>query len=203
MTGQKPGTIAETARNWWHELQPVSGVRPGDRATLARLRRCDSVTDALFEPAVQALARRCGARHEHTLLRVALVAAVLAHVRSDDAARPVARRIGPVDTKDAKLDPTDVKTALCKPVRFRRLLDADTFDECLRAFRRLVMLAGQGVNVADLAGSVYAWPREGARDDMAADRVRVRWVYEYWNAGEPNDGAASDESVESEKELQS
>ncbi|MBB2201094.1 type I-E CRISPR-associated protein Cse2/CasB [Gluconacetobacter tumulisoli] len=197
MTGPDRNAFAEKARDWWRELRPDPGRgKPGDRATLARLRRCGCVADALFEPAVQALARRCGARHEDDLARVALVAAVLAHVRSDDASQPVARQVGPVDA-------TDAKTALCKPVRFRRVLDADGFDECLRAFRRLVILSGSNVNVSDLARSVLAWPREGMWDHAAAERIRVRWVYEYWNAGEPGNGVTAGESMESEKERQS
>ncbi|ACI50222.1 CRISPR-associated protein, Cse2 family [Gluconacetobacter diazotrophicus PA1 5] len=196
MTGDDRNAIAEKARNWWRELQPDPGGRPGDRGTLARLRRCASIVDALFEPAVQTLARRCGARREGELARVALVAAVLAHVRSDNPAQFVARQIGPTDM-------AKVATALCKPVRFRRLLDASEFDECLTAFRRLVTLAGRTVNVADLARSVLAWPRTGMWDDMAAEKIRVRWVYEYWNAGEPDSGASAEQSIESEKELQS
>ncbi|GBQ86890.1 hypothetical protein AA13595_2017 [Gluconacetobacter johannae DSM 13595] len=197
MTGPDRNAFAEKARDWWRELRPDPGRgKPGDRATLARLRRCGCVADALFEPAVQALARRCGARHEDDLARVALVAAVLAHVRTDEALLSVARRIGPVDA-------TNAATALCKPVRFRRLLDADTFDECLRTFRRLVILADNKLNVSDLARSVFAWPREGMWDHAAAERIRVRWVYEYWNAGEPDNGMAAGESKESEKERQS
>ena len=165
---------------WWHELQPDPAKKqPGDRGALAALRRCGSVLDALFVPQTQMLARRCGVRGDTELARLALVAAVCAHVRTDQPGIRVARQVGPVDLKDDA-------TALCKPLRFRRLMDAATYDECLRAFRRLVALAGEKVNVADLAEALMTWPREGAYDDSVGDRVRRDWVYHYWNAGSPD-----------------
>ncbi|MFT8634932.1 type I-E CRISPR-associated protein Cse2/CasB [Novacetimonas hansenii] len=167
---------------WWHDLQPDPVKKQaGDRAALAALRRCGSVVDALFEPQVQKLVHRCGARGDTELARLALVAAVCAHVRADQPGIRVARQVGPADLKDDA-------TALCKPLRFRRLMDATTFDECLRAFRRLVALAGGGVNVADLAEALMMWPREGAYDDSVGDRVRRDWVYHYWNAGSVDQG---------------
>ncbi len=177
-----PVSHKETVRqvvNWWYGLQPdMEKKQPGDRAALARLRRCGSVTEALFEPETQALVRKCGARQDFELSRLALVAAVLAHVRANRAGVSMARQIGPVDSGDGA-------TALCKPVRFRRLLDAATYDDCLRAFRRLIVLAGAEVDVADLACSVMLWPRENTRDDLPGDQVRRQWVYHYWNAGTP------------------
>ncbi|MCG4274598.1 type I-E CRISPR-associated protein Cse2/CasB [Acetobacter senegalensis] len=173
----------ETVRqvvNWWHGLQPnPEKKQPGDRAALARLRRCTSVTEALFEQETQALVRKCGARWDSELSRLALAASVLAHVRADKAGVSMARQIGPVDTNDDA-------TALCKPVRFRRVLDAETYDDCLRVFRRLVVLAGGAVDVADLARSVMMWPREDAPDDLVGDQIRRKWVYDYWNAGTPD-----------------
>ncbi|PYD46343.1 type I-E CRISPR-associated protein Cse2/CasB [Novacetimonas pomaceti] len=163
--------------DWWHGLQPdPEKKQPGDRAALARLRRCASVTEALFEPETQLLLRRCGGQRDVELARLALVAGVLAHVRKDRVGKHPARQVGPADIND-------VATALCKPLRFRRLLDATSYDECLRGFRRLVMLADGAVNVEELVKAVMAWPREDTRDDRDADRVRRNWVYAYWNAG--------------------
>lgn len=197
MSRHAAGIVAKQARTWWRALQPdpVRG-EPGDRAALAKLRRCSSVVDVLFEPAAQDLARRCGARGGGALERIALVAGVLAHVRVDGPGLPVARQIGPVDA-------TDSTTALCKPVRFRRLLDMAEFDDCLRGFRRLVALADAEMNVSDLAEAVFLWPRPEGGDSEAADRVRVRWVYEYWNAGEPESNAPSDQAHDPVEELQS
>ncbi|MBB2169300.1 type I-E CRISPR-associated protein Cse2/CasB [Gluconacetobacter aggeris] len=197
MSGHHAGIVASKARSWWRALQPdPARGEPGDRAALAKLRRCGSVIDVLFEPAAQSLARSCGARGDDELARIALVAGVLAHVRADRSGLRVARQIGPVDA-------TDGATALCKPVRFRRLLDMAEFDDCLRGFRRLVALADAEMNVRDLAESVFLWPRPDGRDSAAADRVRVRWVYEYWNAGEPEGDMPSDQVHDSVEELQS
>lgn len=173
----------ETVRQivlWWQGLQPDPDKKQqGNRGALARLRRCASVTEALFEPETQALVRNCGGKGDFELCRLALVAAVLAHVRRNAPGLPVARQIGPVDTHDDA-------AALCKPVRFRRVLDAETYDECLRVFRRLVVLAGNGVDIADLARALLTWPREEARDDVVRDKIRRQWVYHYWNAGSPD-----------------
>ena len=152
---------------WWHGLQPDPARKwPGDRAALARLRRCASVAEAMQEPATMLLFRRCGAAGPADLPRVALVAAVLAHVRIDQPGQRVARQIGPDS-------PENPETALLKPLRFRRLMEAASPDERLAAFRRLVAIADRVLNVHDLAAALLNWD----------DRRRQRWVYDYWNAG--------------------
>jgi len=166
MSLQPAGAVA-----WWRDLQPDSARnRSGDRAALARLRRCATVAEAMQDQATIALFRRCGGSKPWDLPAVALAAAVMAHVREDDPAEPrIARRIGP--------DSTDKpETALLKPLRFRRLMEADTPDERLTAFRRLVALVSGRLNVPDLAAALLLrWDEERQR----------RWVYDYWNAGQP------------------
>ena len=85
----------------------------------------------------------------------------------------VARRVGPENTDRPG-------TALLKPLRFRRLMEAATPDERLTAFRGLVALAGNRLNVRDLAIALLRWDEERQR----------RWVYDYWNAGWPAPAAA-------------
>jgi CRISPR system Cascade subunit CasB len=157
------------AASWWREMQPdpASG-RPGDRAGLARLRRCATVATAMQDPAAIALFRRCGATGPDDLPVIGLTAAVLAHVRDDDRTQKVARQVGP--------DPPEKpETALLKPLRFRRLMEATTDDERLIAFRRLVALAGGALNLSDLAEALLDW----------SERTRLRWVYDYWKAWQP------------------
>ena len=73
------------------------------------------------------------------------------HVREDDRENPhIARRVGPENTDKPE-------TALLKPLRFRRLLEADLPDERLAAFRRLAALASSKLNVGDLAGALLDW----------------------------------------------
>ena len=109
---------ATVATSWWRDLQPdPARQHPGDRAALARLRRAATVGEAMMEPATLALFRRTGARGPADLPVVALVAAVLAHVRMDAGAGRVARQLGP-DHPDAP------ETALMSQLRFRRLTAA-------------------------------------------------------------------------------
>ena len=156
------------ATPWWREMQPDPGAgRRGDRAALARLRRCATVAEAMQEEATITLFRRVGASGFDDLPGVALAAAVLAHVR-DDKPGTVARAVGPVS-------PDQPDTAALKPLRFRRLMEADGLDERLTAFRRLVALADGTLPVADLAAALLDW----------SEHRRRRWTYDYWDAGTP------------------
>jgi CRISPR system Cascade subunit CasB len=173
MTLSIPAAVA-----WWRDLQPDPGRNySGDRAALARLRRCATVAEAMQDPATISLFRRCGGSGPWDLPTAGLAAAVLAHVRNDDRDNTrIARRVGP--------DNTDrVETALLKPLRFRRLMDADLPDERLAAFRRLAALAGNTVNVSDLAAALLNWN----------EQRQQRWVYDYWNAGPPTPAVNAEE----------
>jgi len=170
------------AASWWREMQPDPAEmqpgppkgRPGDRAALARLRRCATVAEAMQDPATIALFRRCGATGPDDLPVIGLAAAVLAHLRQDQPAQRVARQIGPDS-------PEKPETALLKPLRFRRLMEATTDDERLTAFRRLIALAGGALNLTDLADALLNW----------SERTQRRWVYDYWNAGQPAERAGT------------
>jgi CRISPR system Cascade subunit CasB len=157
------------AAAWWWELQPKDKpgeIHRGDRGGLARLRRCATVIDAASEPITLALCRRLG-RGEDGLERAALLAAVLAHVRDDRSDLSVARQIG--IQRDGR--------SVMSDLRFRRLLQAGTSDEQLTGFRRLVVLAGRKLNVADLAAGLWRWT-----DDDAGERTRRHWIYAYHDA---------------------
>ena len=160
------------ATAWWRRLQPnfADGSRnpQGDRAALAKLRRCASVTEAMQEPATMELFRDLGFTHPKDLPAAALAAAVLASVReSAPPFPPFARAIGPIDM-------TKPETAAVKPLRFRRLIEADTPDDRLLAFRRAVALLGGRVPVNSLAEALLDWSPER----------RQRWIFDYWNATE-------------------
>ena len=163
------------AHGWWRGLlpdpnRPNPAERAGDRAALARLRRCGSVAAAMQEPATIALFRLCQAEQERDLVPVALAAAVLAHLRGDRPEISVARQLGPES-------PDRPETALLKPLRFRKVLEAAEPDDCLAAFRRLLALAGGEANARDLAEALFAWTQPAF-----ADRIKRRWVFAYWNA---------------------
>ena len=80
---------------------------------------------------------------------------------------PFARAIGPIDMAKPE-------TAPVKPLRFRRLIEADTPNDRLLAFRRAVALLGGKVPLNSLAEALLDWSPER----------RQRWIFDYWNATE-------------------
>jgi CRISPR system Cascade subunit CasB len=173
------------AWTWWNSLQPHDG-HPGDRAALARLRRCTTPLDAAIEPATVDLFKKLGFTHpEKDLARVAVLAAVLAHVRNKENGR-LARALGP--RRGAKAD-----DALLKPLRFKRLMGARGPEEVLIGFRRIVQMLGRTANVNDLAKLILAWDQ----DDFG-DRARVRFAFDYHNAGDFAPGAETSANSEEE-----
>jgi CRISPR system Cascade subunit CasB len=155
---------------WWRAITPNPPHHDGDRGARAGLRRCATVAEAMTEPATLVLFRRCGAEDPRDLVAVALAAAVLAHVREDRAEMTVARLVGPES-------PDRPETALLKPLRFRRLLEAATADDCLIAFRRLVAIADGRLSVGDLARGLFDWT-----NPHRAEAAKRRWIFAYWNA---------------------
>lgn len=179
---------------WWRDLYPTNPDQEtgGQRAIRARLRRCGSVWDIMMEPAFAALVHRFPtAPPPEELPALALTMGVLAHVRAETFVpkapdgqkifqNTVARDIGPTDFGGS---PNEVATsAKFKPNRLEKLLETRDPEECLTAFRRLVRLANAPLNIRDLAQSLLRWPAE----DAAADRIRTRWVHDYWGIGSQN-----------------
>jgi CRISPR system Cascade subunit CasB len=74
-----------------------------------------------------------------------------------------------------------------KPLRFRRLIEAEAPDDRLIALRRAVQLAGHRLNVPELAAACLDW----------SERRRQQWIFEYYNAGfaAPAPGPASEEAA--------
>lgn len=163
---------AQAARAWWQRLQPnPSARRPGDPATLARLRRAASSTQALTEAETLRLWALLEVE-DGWLLRVGTVARVLAHVRV--AGEPgrrgsLVRALGPREFgKD--------ETARLKRLRFERLLATREEEDLARAMIRLVQLAGREtpIDVGDLAAAILTW------DDEA---TRIAWAFAYHDPG--------------------
>lgn len=173
---EKPKTIGGMALGWWNSLQPGDlrdGRRRGNPGALARLRRADlfgaASEEVTFELFQRLHSHSRGERLGNGLVeRATLIAAVLAHVREHDGRRSVASTAGEKNGDQRALH----------PLRLRRLFAARDAVECLSAFRRLVALLGKRVNVADLAESLFEWP-----DEIAGDRRRTRWAFDYYGAG--------------------
>lgn len=155
---KRPGDLA---RQWWRGLQPAPDRgRPGDRAALARLRRAD-VGSAMMDEAALGLFRIFGWRSPSRLPRIATLACVLAHVRTD-----IENSFGSAIGRDS-IDDKD--SAVLSVVRFQRLLNADTEEEIERGFRRAVALLGGEANVADLARIILFFDDEETRRRLAFD----------------------------------
>jgi CRISPR system Cascade subunit CasB len=174
MTSKQQTSWGHVARRWWAELQGADqndGAHRGrDAAAVAHLRRASTPVDAVEEPAVLDLYKRLGFRRQDIdrwLSRVAVVAAVLAHIRSDASA-------GDGGYRRRFAEMLGGEPSLMSPLRFKRLLAAATDQDLLTVFRRAVALAGsKNINVEDVAASLLDW----------SDRRRMRWAFDYYGAG--------------------
>ena len=123
--------------------------------------------EALLVPQTFSLMQRLGWRGDRGE-RVAALAAVLAHVREDDARR-IARAIGRGTLKD-------IDSAILSEGRFRRLMAVRDAAELQTAMTRLVARLGGRVSVTDLSNSMLWW----------TDRTRADWAYGYYAAKDDN-----------------
>ena len=166
----KPEDIAVA---WWRALQPDPDnpnprLRAGDRATLARLRRCDRPEQAGAEASAIELARALGIQRgdDEWLGSVLLTAIVLAHVRKDVRTLSLGRSLGP---------PAPDQRARLSPLRLSRLLAADTLEERLIAFRRVVALLNGEVHLRDLTRLLLCW----------TEKTRIALVFDYHGVPPP------------------
>jgi CRISPR system Cascade subunit CasB len=169
---------AQAAYDWWRLLQPrdlKDGPKlPGDRATLARLRHISSPFEAAAEPATIRLFEKLGFDRrdaDKQLGRVAVLAAVLAHIRENTNER-LARALGPPTGGEAS-------EAVYSALRLRRLLSAKGDEEILIGFRRVIAILKDKANVRDLSRQILTWDR-----DELGDRTRTRFAFDYHSAGE-------------------
>lgn len=175
---------------WWKSLQPGGGISdegsdeasddkavsdpnnnnsPGDKATIARLRRAPTPMDALAEAQTIRLAERLGVtpNKPHKLMRVGVIAAVLAEVKEHKGKQNNTRALGPKTEAD--------ENPPMSSLRFRALLAARDEADLLREMRRTVKLLGNKVNVTTLASDIYYW----------GDNTRINWSYHYWQEEPP------------------
>lgn len=164
-------------RSWWSALQPdPSRNRPGNRAALAQLRRCAGLVDIVTVPAFHDLWRHCGKPRGSRGERLALAAAVVAHIRRDQPDVLLSRSLGPDD-------PGNPATATLSPLRLRRLLAVRDDDaEPLRLqLTRLIQMNDDTANVADVAAAALWWN----------EKTRIRWAFAYWDAPDATPAGAT------------
>lgn len=153
------------AFGWWRYL---TDPKTEDRASLAKLRRCENAVDAASTLEAIRLARALGcsvgdSRDADKALELAIL---LAHVRENEADRPM-RAVGWKGFPGS----SETEGPVLSELRFQRLLQT-TPNEKLEAFKRLVRLTKGKANVAALATDFWFW----------GDAVKKRWAFDYYNA---------------------
>lgn len=170
--------------HWWADLQENR-----NRAGRAQIRRAVNAEDLLLLPQVQRLYRELDLRGalpsaslEQSFAQVAAAATIIATVPAEVAAAPPAADAPIPGHSLAKLlgsppDNSDSTNALLKPLRFRRLLQADDSNPMIlaRDLRRAVRLLkpGAGLDVGTLGASILAW----------GPKIRTRWAFDYYQGG--------------------
>lgn len=179
---QEQPSRAELAVRWWRELagrkadgSPApSGADPG---ALARLRRCSRPIEAATEPAFISLFKNIHGDRNPTaeqVERVAVVAILLAHLRSDPASKTsLPRLLGRPRNAGG-----DVR--LFSAARLRALIEARDARDVLRGFRGIIAILGRDqVPPADLARYAFYW-----LDPKFGEECQIRFLFDYHQAPE-------------------
>lgn len=155
----------EVLRRWWNALGD-------DRGTRAELRRCANTLQVMEVAGFHhlharllplGLANKTQEGTERSAAQLAVVAAVLAHLKEAGERKPALA----FSTGASPGDPPPVS-----PLRFRQVLEARTPDELLLRLRRVLPLA-RGLDPIQLAADAFHW----------SDRIRKQWVFAYqWPA---------------------
>lgn len=165
---------------WWVRVHSddASGQ---DRADRAALRRCHDLTAVACTAAYGRVASMLGRLRvqagwepyrEYQLNRLALVIGLAAHLRHEGDQRvPQAMRAG--RTQDS--------TAAVSELRFQRLATTDSEAELFVGLRRTLPLIDGRVSFRHLCGDLLDW----------GDRVRRRWVYDYFDDSATQHAAAA------------
>ena len=160
MSENKKHSDGWIARCWWSDLQPDFDnpkAPRGNPKALATPRRAHSWVDAAAVPETIVLFRKLEKKHERELPRVAVVAAIFAHVRREPEDDGKSKKL-PLVARVIGKAPNDSETrAVLSELRLGRLLSVSGDDDILIAFRRLVALMGKTANVADLAEQIFYW----------------------------------------------
>jgi CRISPR system Cascade subunit CasB len=173
------------ARAWWQHLEEHKDER-------AALRRCASLEEIQWQRGYHRLLRYVD-RPITSSTRIALVAGILAHVKTDRVAAedqasepetPVPK-IGKREKSTAKEDQppslarqmareTEASRAVVSGLRFRRLIALEDADDLYRPLVRIVQQLGRKadvkIDVARLAGDLFYWSNE----------MRKQWAEDYF-----------------------
>ncbi len=183
---------AGAAFRWWNALQPQQyehGTTPGDRATLARLRRSGNPAELAVEPATAALFQKLKFDStnpserliDRDIATAAVLAGVLAHIRKP--AKPTR------DSLARAMGGKGGDRAVVSAIRMKRFMAAREPEDVLRQFQRILAMLGDTADVQNVAENVLAW-LDPSRD---GDRARTRFAFAYhgtmFEDADPLDGA--------------
>ena len=162
--------LLDAVEHWWRELH----ADYGDRGARARLKRCNSVFDALLEPETHTLIAKVHGKGYASKTNLAVLALTLARVKP--AEQPTRFSFATVlgHTRDDKIPEGNDRPRLSR-MRFSALLRAgadankDRFAQALR--RALAILDGKPFNVRCFVRDVLFFN----------DRTRQNWTFEYYD----------------------
>ncbi|EKF75778.1 hypothetical protein A11A3_02877 [Alcanivorax hongdengensis A-11-3] len=170
----KESATRDAVLKWWRQLEEQRGAR-------AELRRSETLDAVLltegFRHLWQALAQT-SERRDRDMLAWACVAAALADVREQPAAKDVsfARRLGEQKEKTGK--------PYMSEMRFAQLQKSRSGDDFLMRLRRALALINKTAPVLSLTDNILHWFQEqqSNQGSRPMDRLAVRWATEYFTA---------------------
>lgn len=129
---------------WWREMRE-------DKGECARLRRCETPTEAALNKSVFRLQGLLPFWNNQPEIPATL-AGILSHVEDDDARVSFARQLA--QPKDVGGKP------LVSEHRFQKLMKSRDWDEFYQSLRRVLQLMRKPVNALSLADGIIRWGRE-------------------------------------------
>ena len=158
-------SLLNAVESWWQWLHSDYG----DRGARARLKRCESVFDALLEPETHRLIASVHGNYVPEQ-KLAILALSLARVENTANYPTFADALGL--TREGTIPTGDTRPRL-SPMRFSTLLRAsEDADEFARALRRALAILGDArFNVRRFIGDVLFFD----------DQTRRAWTFEYYH----------------------
>lgn len=159
--------IPDKLREWWNSLKDNRGER-------AELRRAETPLEILPTKAFHRLCWILPKWEKRDLLALAIVAGVLAHVKTAGHGS-FPRQLGtPKEQGGDK--------AIFSELRFQQLLSSKDHDEFYQRLRRAVQLAGGTADICLLADGILHWAkdRQDASAEKPSQRFRSAWAKDYF-----------------------
>jgi len=137
----------------------------GQRGERARLRRCETLDEILLQPAFYRLCLALPRFREHDLEGLAIAAGLLAVIKT------------PVNTSLPKMLGEGGDKPAFRPLRFQRLLAADSPGDFFKAMRRAIIQIDGKANPVELTDEVLHWYRQQRHPEWY--RGARQWQYRY------------------------